>query len=92
MASATELVVAFVMGAGGSLYYAMDGFVDIRLSMIILAGSLFGIQIGAIGTTYVKDYLVKLVMATIYRLIKEDPSADIGELLSATADEYNAGN
>lgn len=65
MASATELVVAFVMGFGGSLYYAMDGFVDIRLSMIILAGSLFGIQIGAIGTTYVKDHVVKMVMATI---------------------------
>jgi len=69
MASATELVVAFVMGAGGSLYYAMDGFVDIRLAMIILAGSLFGIQIGAIGTTYVKDYVVKLVMATIMLLV-----------------------
>lgn len=65
MATATELVVAFVMGLGGSLYYALDGFVDIRLSMIILAGSLFGIQIGAIGTTYVKDHFVKLVMAVI---------------------------
>ena len=64
-ATATELVVAFVMGMGGSLYYAMDGFVDIRLSMIILAGSLFGIQIGAIGTTYVKDYVVKIAMAAI---------------------------
>ena len=53
MASATELVIAFVMGMGGSFFYALDGFVDIRLSMIILAGSLFGIQIGAIGTTYV---------------------------------------
>ncbi len=69
MASATELVVAFVMGMGGSLFYALDGFVDIRLSMIILAGSLFGIQIGAIGTTYVKDYVVKFVMASIMLLV-----------------------
>jgi len=68
-ASATELVIAFVMGVGGSFFYALDGFVDIRLSMIILAGSLFGIQIGTIGTTYVKDYLVKLVMATIMLLV-----------------------
>ena len=30
--------------------------------MIILAGSLFGIQLGAITTTYVQGYLVKLVM------------------------------
>jgi nucleotide-binding universal stress UspA family protein/uncharacterized membrane protein YfcA len=69
MASATELVIAFVMGMGGSLFYALDGFVDIRLSMIILAGSLFGIQIGAIGTTYVKDYVVKFVMAAIMLLV-----------------------
>ncbi|HAT49246.1 MAG: universal stress protein [Nitrospirae bacterium] len=68
-ASATELVIAFVMGMGGSILYAMEGAVDIRLSMIILAGSLFGIQIGAIGTTYVKDYVVKLVMAAIMLLV-----------------------
>lgn len=68
-ASATELVIAFVMGLGGSLLYALEGYVDIRLSMIILAGSLFGIQIGAIGTTYVKDYVVKFVMAAIMLLV-----------------------
>lgn len=65
MATATELVVAFVMGLGGSLFYAWEGFVDIRLAMIILAGSLFGIQIGAIATTYVREQLVKLVMGMI---------------------------
>ena len=69
MATATELVVAFVMGAGGSLLYAWDGFVDIRLAMIILAGSLFGVQIGAIGTTYVKDWVVKLIMAMIMLIV-----------------------
>jgi nucleotide-binding universal stress UspA family protein/uncharacterized membrane protein YfcA len=69
MASATELVIAFIMGMGGSFFYALDGFVDIRLSMIILAGSLFGIQIGAIGTTYVKDHVVKFVMAAIMLLV-----------------------
>ncbi|MEW5770907.1 MAG: TSUP family transporter [Pseudomonadota bacterium] len=65
MATATELVVAFIMGLGGTFMYALDGMVDVRLSMLILLGSLFGIQLGAIGTTYVKDYQVKLVMATI---------------------------
>lgn len=65
MASATELVIAFVMGLGGTLFYAWDGVVDVRLAMIILCGSLFGIQVGAVGTTYVKDYMVKLVMGVI---------------------------
>lgn len=65
MASASELVIAFVMGLGGSFKYAMSGLVDIRLAMIILAGSLFGIQLGAMGTTYVKPFLIKLVMGII---------------------------
>ncbi len=69
MATATELVVAFVMGFGGSMFYAWDGFVDIRLSLIILAGSLFGVQVGAIGTTYVKDWVVKLIMALIMLIV-----------------------
>lgn len=69
MASATELVIAFVMGLVGSLKYAMGGFVDIRLAMIILAGSLFGVQLGAIGTTYVKDYMIKIVMSVIMLIV-----------------------
>ena len=69
MATATELVVAFVMGMGGSLFYAWEGFVDIRLALIILAGSLFGVQIGAIGTTYVKEYTVKFVMGMIMLIV-----------------------
>jgi len=65
MASATELVIAFVMGVGGTFKYALHGMVDIRLALIILAGSLFGIQLGAIGTTYVRPYMIKLVMGVI---------------------------
>lgn len=69
MASASELVIAFVMGMGGSFKYALHGLVDIRLAMIILCGSLFGIQLGAIGTTYVKGYVIKLVMGTIMVIV-----------------------
>ncbi len=69
MASATELVIAFVMGLGGSFKYAMHGLVDIRLAMIILAGSLFGIQLGAIGTTYVKPHMIKVVMGLIMVIV-----------------------
>ena len=65
MGSATELVVAFVMGLGGSFKYALHGLVDFRMTAIILAGSLFGIQLGAMGTTYVKPYMIKFVMGAI---------------------------
>ena len=61
----TDPPILLVMGLGGSFKYALHGMVDIRLAMIILAGSLFGIQLGAIGTTYVKPYMIKIVMGTI---------------------------
>lgn len=69
VASATELVVAFVMGLGGTLIWAYYGMVDIRLTLIILGGSLFGVQLGAIGTTYVKEYMIKIVMGTIMLIV-----------------------
>ena len=69
VASATELVIAFVMGFGGTVKYALHGLVDIRLALILLAGSLFGIQLGAIGTTFVKPYLIKVVMAAIMLIV-----------------------
>jgi uncharacterized protein len=69
VASATELVIAFVMGLGGTLIWAYYGMVDIRLVILILAGSLFGVQLGAIGTTYVKEYMIKYVMAIIMLIV-----------------------
>jgi hypothetical protein len=69
VSSATELVVAFVMGFGGSINWAMHGMVDIRLVLIILGGSLLGVQLGAIGTTYVKERMIKIVMATIMLIV-----------------------
>lgn len=69
IASATELVIAFVMGFAGSVNWAMHGMVDIRLVLIILGGSLLGVQLGAIGTTYVKEHMIKVVMGTIMLIV-----------------------
>ncbi len=69
VASATELVIAFVMGLGGTLNFSLAGLVDIRLAMLILLGSLFGVQLGAIGTTFVKPFMIKVVMATVMLIV-----------------------
>jgi uncharacterized protein len=69
IASATELVIAFIMGFTGSIKWGILGMIDIRMTLLILAGSLFGVQLGAIGTTYVKDYMVKFVMSTIMLIV-----------------------
>ncbi|MEW6136873.1 MAG: sulfite exporter TauE/SafE family protein [Thermodesulfobacteriota bacterium] len=69
VASATELVIAFIMGFGGTVKWAINGMVDIRLTLIILAGSLLGVQLGAIGTTYVKEHMIKVVMGSIMLIV-----------------------
>lgn len=69
VATATELVIAFVMGLGGTIKYSLHGLVDIRLALILLAGSLFGVQLGAIGTTFVKPFVIKVVMAAIMLIV-----------------------
>jgi uncharacterized membrane protein YfcA len=69
VASASELVIAFVMGFGGTIKWAMHGMVDIRLTLIILGGSLLGVQLGAIGTTYVKEHMIKVVMGSIMLIV-----------------------
>ena len=69
VSSATELVVAFSMGLIGSIKWGMMGLIDIRLTVIILAGSLFGVQLGALGTTFVNQNYIKKVMGTIMLLV-----------------------
>ena len=69
MASASEPSPPSSWSLGGTITYAWSGLVDIRMAMIILAGSLFGIQLGAIGTTYVKPHMIKVVMGTIMVMV-----------------------
>jgi uncharacterized membrane protein YfcA len=77
VSSATELIIAFVMGAWGSIQWGLSGLIDIRLTLLILAGSLIGVQLGALGTTYVKDYMIKLVMASTMLIVAVSRGAKI---------------
>lgn len=77
VASATELVVAFIMGAWGSIQWGISGLIDIRMTLLILAGSLIGVQLGALGTTYVKDHTIKLVMAAVMLIVAVSRGAKI---------------
>jgi hypothetical protein len=43
--------------------------IDIRLTLLILAASLFGVQLGALGTTYLKEHMIKMVMGTIMLIV-----------------------
>ena len=55
VAAGSELFLAMFMGAYGALSFAFEGLVDIRLTLLLYAGSLLGIHIGAYGTKVVKE-------------------------------------
>ncbi|GAB4390104.1 MAG: hypothetical protein Kow0025_19860 [Thermodesulfovibrionales bacterium] len=82
VASATELVIAFIMGLWGSVQWGLSGLIDIRLTLLILAGSLVGVQLGALGTTYVKDYIIKVVMGSVMLIVAVSRGAKVPEYLS----------
>jgi len=70
VASGTELGIAFVMGSTGTFTWVYFlGAVDFRLTTLILATSLIGVQIGAVGTTYVRQYYIKMAMAVVMLLV-----------------------
>ncbi len=70
VASATELGIAFVMGSTGTFTWAyLMGAVDFRMTTLILAASLIGVQMGAVGTTYTRPFYIKLAMAVVMLIV-----------------------
>ncbi len=68
VAAGTELFLAMFMGAWGAFNYGLQGYVDLRLTLLLYAGSLVGIYFGAIGTHLVKELYIRLVTAILILL------------------------
>jgi uncharacterized membrane protein YfcA len=68
VAAGTELYLAMFMGAFGAISYALEGFVDIRMVVLLYLGSLLGIYVGAYGTKVVKERLIRGVTGIIILL------------------------
>ncbi len=68
VAAGTELYLAMFMGAYGALSYAFQGFVDIRLTMLMYLGSLIGIYLGVYGVKVVNEKYIRMVTSLIILL------------------------
>ena len=68
VATGTELFLALFMGAYGALSYAYQGFVDIRLTMLLYLGSLVGIHLGVYGVKVVNERYIRIVTSLIILL------------------------
>jgi len=68
VAAGTELYLAMFMGAYGALSYAYQGFVDIRLVMLLYLGSLIGIYLGVYAVKVVNEVYIRIVTSVIILL------------------------
>ncbi len=68
VATGTELYLAMFMGAFGALNYAYQGYVDLRLTLLLYLGSLLGIYLGAYGTKVVKEVVIRITTGVIILL------------------------
>ena len=68
VAAGTELFLAMFMGAWGAFNYGLQGYVDLRLVLLLYGGSLIGIYFGAIGTKLVKELYIRMVTAILILL------------------------
>jgi len=68
VATGTELFLAMFMGAFGALNYAYQGYVDLRLTLLLYLGSLVGIYFGAYGTKVVKEVVIRMTTGIIILL------------------------
>jgi len=68
VAAGTELFLAMFMGAWGAFNYGLQGYVDLRLVLLLYGGSLVGIYFGAIGTKLVKELYIRMVTAILILL------------------------
>lgn len=65
VAAGTELFLAIFSGFWGAVNYALGGYVDLRLVVLLYLGSLIGIQLGAIATELVSQRVAKVVLVTV---------------------------
>ncbi len=65
VAAGTELFLAIFSGFWGAVNYALGGYVDLRLVVLLYLGSLVGIQLGAVATELVSQRVAKLVLVTV---------------------------
>jgi uncharacterized membrane protein YfcA len=68
VAAGTELYLAMFMGAFGAINYAYQGYVDIRLTLLLYLGSLVGVYVGVYGTKVVKEVMIRIVTGSVILL------------------------
>lgn len=82
VAAGTQLFLAAFMTAAGALAYAWDGYVDLRITLLLLVGSLLGVFLGTYGTKVLKERVMRLITGLIILICVISRAIDIPRYLS----------
>jgi len=92
VATGTELFLAMFMGAFGALNYGFEGFVDLRITLLLFAGSLVGLFLGAVGTKMVRESYIRLITAVLILLCVVSRALAVpGYLRALNVIDFNPG-
>ena len=69
VAAGTEMFLAIFSGAQGAFLYALNGYVDLRIPLLLYIGSLVGVIMGAVVTKIVKSSQIQAVMTSIVAMV-----------------------
>ena len=67
IAVGTDLVEIVISGAYGALRHSIEGNVDMMAVLFMIAGAMFGAQVGSIATSYVRGPAIRYILS--YSLI-----------------------
>jgi uncharacterized membrane protein YfcA len=67
IAVGTDLVEIVISGAYGALRHSIEGNVDLMAVLFMIAGAMFGAQVGSIATSYVRGPAIRYILS--YSLI-----------------------
>lgn len=69
VAAGTEMFLAIFSGAQGAFLYALNGYVDLRIPLLLYIGSLVGVILGAVVNRIVKSSQIQAVMTSIMAMV-----------------------
>lgn len=69
VAAGTELFISVFSGMQGTFLYALGGYVDLRIPLLLYLGSIVGVTLGVVVSRVAHPLQIKLVMASVITMV-----------------------
>lgn len=69
VAAGTELFISVFSGMQGAFLYALGGYVDLRIPLLLYIGSIVGVTLGVVASRVARPSQIKLVMVSVIVMV-----------------------